>query len=340
MEKHLNLSGKRFGPYVLRSRIGTGGYGAVYKVINTENDETYAMKVLKPIRKVIKGYEHEVEAHKILSQSPNCSEFVVCMFDFGITGSRRRTIFGKTPDKYYFMVTELMDNNLKFLSRRNIEIGDYVYAYLALQLFRGLAFIHKRKLAHRDIKLENILYRISNPVDNKVTLSEALLNLDNAMINFEVKYADLGFTCTSEDVKGEDPELEYVQDCNANKGTPYYLSPELIDLLLKKKLDIDVIIGQQADIWALGITLYRFIFLKLPVFLQGTKNKNQIVNRLKTLSQKDVDGTIETTDFDDVFSDPDVGEVMKSLLLQTLRVDPKERINPQEAVDFLESQLF
>ena len=92
------------------------------------------------------------------------------------------------------------------------------------QTVEGISYLHKKNVAHRDIKLENIL------LDGSKT----------------IKIIDLGFSIVTQ----KDKLL------NIFCGTPSYMSPELAT---KKEYQ-----GSHADVWALGVLLYVFLCGKFP----------------------------------------------------------------------------
>ncbi len=84
------------------------------------------------------------------------------------------------------------------------------------QLAEGLQYLHKNNIAHRDMKLENLL------IDEE----------------HNVKIIDFGFSLVT-------PRTKPLNLCC---GTPSYMSPEL---MARKNY-----YGHLVDIWALGIILY------------------------------------------------------------------------------------
>ena len=92
------------------------------------------------------------------------------------------------------------------------------------QVCLAIKHIHDRKILHRDIKSQNIFL----------------------MKNGQVKLGDFGIAkCLDQTI---DKAKTYV-------GTPYYLSPEIIN---------SQPYGFQSDIWSLGVLLYEMCALKMP----------------------------------------------------------------------------
>ena len=92
------------------------------------------------------------------------------------------------------------------------------------QLASAVSFLHENRVAHCDIKCDNIL-------------------LDS---NFNLKLADFG---SSEVIKRNSGLL------NHRKGTKHYMAPEVDDFSLKTPYD-----GKKADVFALGVTMYMMLF--------------------------------------------------------------------------------
>lgn len=91
----------------------------------------------------------------------------------------------------------------------------------------ALNYLHMRNIAHRDVKLENVLMQTLNPSD---------LNL---------KLTDFGFAAEFTETEGFKEWL----------GTPLYMAPEI----LKKK-----VYGKEVDLWAAGVLLFILVYRKPP----------------------------------------------------------------------------
>jgi len=78
-----NLSGMMVGRYYLDSRIGSGGFGNVYKCLDVLNGEVLAIKLMDNNPKSAELMKHEVAAQEILSKYPDCNKYVLCMYNHG-----------------------------------------------------------------------------------------------------------------------------------------------------------------------------------------------------------------------------------------------------------------
>jgi len=97
-----------------------------------------------------------------------------------------------------------------------------------------IAYLHSKKIVHRDIKLENVLM--------------TSLDIDN----FKAKVADFGFSKMFDN-----------QNLNQMLGSPLYMAPEII----KKQ-----VYDEKVDIWSTGVLLY-ILFCGKPPFVAQTKSQ-------------------------------------------------------------------
>lgn len=133
-----------------------------------------------------------------------------------------------------YMVMELLDGeDLGARLKRVPRLSLHETAHILLPISRGLERAHQAKLVHRDLKPENIfLVREGDEEVPKI--------LDFGIAKTLVADSD-AFNMTSD---------------GAVMGTPYYMSPEQS----RARRDVD----HRADLWALGVILFRLITGKRP----------------------------------------------------------------------------
>ncbi len=143
--------GTRLGPYRIRSPLGAGGMGEVYRAHDTRLDRSVAIKVL-PERlatdaEALARFEGEAKAVAALSH-PN----ILAIHDFGKSG------------EISYAVTELLDGQT--LRRRLSEavIPPRKAIAYAQQIAQGLAAAHDRGIVHRDLKPENLFVTVDGIV--------------------------------------------------------------------------------------------------------------------------------------------------------------------------------
>jgi serine/threonine protein kinase len=133
---------------------------------------------------------------------------------------------------YKCIVLDFMINgDLEKLKRviHKDELSESLLCYITYQVAKGLNYMHTNKIAHLDIKPQNIL------IDEN-------LNIRLADYSISYKYADAG---------------EHIQ--LKHKGTIYYMSPEVMDAQEINTSDISKI-----DVWGVGVMTYYLYFNCYP----------------------------------------------------------------------------
>ena len=294
--------------YVLEKLIGRGGFGYVYLATSTLYQCKFAVKVgiitennLEKRIKIKKSFECEFNALKKLDH-PNIirlydyfdkDDLVFLVFEYCPNGSLEDYIKGSSEipihdpsNKQLPSLYNKNNANNKINSQSNMNFS-FIYSMadkfrIAIDIMKGVEYCHQNNFAHRDIKTANILFDESG----------------------RPKIADFGLAqfVTNEELM------------KAHEGTAYYAAPEIY-----KKADYD---PYKADIWALGVLLYRFFTFNYPYK----------ANDMKMLSKVIKEGNIN---YQALCRIP----AMKSIIQKMLIVNPQSRISLEDAIAQVQGSL-
>ena len=126
--------------------------------------------------------------------------------------------------KYIYLVMELISGKPlfdKITEQANQTFSEDQAAHYMKQLFQAINHCHAQNIVHRDIKPDNVMITDDDTV----------------------RLIDFGLSKVS-----RNKQLKTVA------GTPYYMSPEVLNGSYSKK----------ADIWSLGVVLYTLVSGYLP----------------------------------------------------------------------------
>jgi tau tubulin kinase len=131
--------------YHVITLLGAGGFGAVFKVRDTQTGEEYAMKIEKKLEKRRHSkLKMEVAILKMLSNERENSHFTAI-------------IDRAKKEKYFFLVMTLVGKSLEDLKREQPEkvftMGTGIAS--AIQCLEAVEDLHKYGFIHRDLKPAN-----------------------------------------------------------------------------------------------------------------------------------------------------------------------------------------
>ncbi|KAL9689381.1 hypothetical protein QQ045_009766 [Rhodiola kirilowii] len=201
--------------------IGRGTFGSVYVATNLQTGALCAMKEVELIpddqksTECMRQLEQEI---KLLSQlqHPNIVQYY---------GSQI------VEDKLYIFLEYVHPGAIrKYIRDHCGAITEAVVRNFTRHILCGLAYLHRKKTVHRDIKGANLL-------------------VDSAGV---VKLADFGM---AKHLTGQAAHLSL-------KGSPYWMAPELMQSVMQKDMKPDHAFA--VDIWSLGCTIIEMLNGKPP----------------------------------------------------------------------------
>lgn len=243
-----------YSQYEVKEKIGSGGFGVVYKIFNKLDDNHYALKKIKlDSNSESVSVLREVQALSKLDH-PNIIRYNTCWLGYDTENQQDDLddLFSSNSQSYdtesplllfLYIQMELCDSNLeKYIDNREIiDHNDNLIIFT--QLCEGLNYIHENHFIHRDIKPGNIF-----------------------MKNNVIKIGDFGLV--KKNYKSSDNALT-LKDSNhsIDIGTKTYASPEQID---------NKFYTHKTDLYSLGI-----ILLELSLIVSTVMEKIEIFNKAR-----------------------------------------------------------
>jgi serine/threonine-protein kinase len=232
-------AGTKLGRYEIRSKIGEGGMGEVYRARDTsELGRTVALKIVSAEvakdKDRLQRFTQEARTVSNLNH-PN----ILTIYEFGQTES------------VSFIATEFVDGLTlrEHLSKRRLKLIDVLD--VAIQIVGALNAAHEAGVTHRDLKPENVMVRKDHIV--KV--------LDFGLAKLAQTPATGGST-GSEDAT----RMQVNTTPGLIMGTVSYMSPEQ---------SAGGAVDHRTDIWSAGVVLYEMIAGSVP--FQGKDVHRQII---------------------------------------------------------------
>ncbi len=145
-DNHASLpAGMRLGPFVVESRIGAGGMGAVFRAHDESLDRTVALKVLSPVQasdpSAVKRFQNEARAAARLDHDNIARVFSI----------------GEAHNLHYIAFEFIEGKTVRELIRENSILDPNQTINFMLQIAVALKHTSALGVVHRDIKPSNII---------------------------------------------------------------------------------------------------------------------------------------------------------------------------------------
>ena len=220
--------------------MGRGGMSRVYKVFDPENDQLLSLKLLWPQTILSSQLGQEEIQRRFLAEAKTLQAIEH-------PNIARVIEWGQNCGLTY-MVQEYLCLNLSLLLGESRDgelpsrpISPLKALHISSQTLQGLQKLHQAGIVHRDIKPANLM-----------------LNLQE-----EVRIIDLGLSKLRGEIQNN-PQGMLV-------GSPYYAAPE--------QLSNPDLADPSADLYSLGVVLYRMITGQVPNSSSWTSAKENLLGR-------------------------------------------------------------
>jgi serine/threonine protein kinase len=268
------------GPYVLHSLIGDGTYGQVYRASKfNDPSQRYAIKLVK-LEEEKNGFPltaiREIKILRVLSKFREDETYCVKLHD--VIADRTHTL----------LVFEMLDFDLSGYLNAHRDLRTDIplphIKHIALQLLKGIHFMHDHGIVHRDIKAANILMRR----DSRVAIADfglarylpSVLAAENPALPTGTGTNTTNSSSTSSQFSqysmDEDPsryKAAVKPYMTAGVVTRWYRAPELLYGYAHYSAPVDV--------WSIACVLVELFNRGVPLF-QGDDDRRQLEDILRT----------------------------------------------------------
>lgn len=195
--------------YFMEDVIGEGSYGSVYRCCRQEDSAVFAVKIIDLKRVAGSAGEGAMKSAEVMAlgevdalRRAAAHPHIVALEAALIVDDQRQL----------FIVTEFLPGGDLFshLALRTQPLLEPEAAHIVAQVSSGLAFCHKLGIAHRDLKLENLLVE---RVSLRATVELWSPDWHSEEL-FDVKICDFGFARVA---------------AGCRVGTAIYAAPEILD---------------------------------------------------------------------------------------------------------------
>ncbi|KAI9024410.1 kinase-like domain-containing protein [Phycomyces nitens] len=245
--------------YRLVSKLGDGAFSNVFKAINLQTNETFAIKAVRKFELSQAQKASVLKEAQIMRSMDHPS--IVKLYDFV-----------ETKEHYFLILENCQGGELFHRIVRLTYFSEDLTRHCIQQVAEAIRYLHQEKgIVHRDIKPENLLFEpipfLDRPVDiglqveydePKEDEGRFVPGLGGGGIG-RVKLADFGLS-----------KVVWDQQTMTPCGTVGYTAPEIVR---------DERYSKSVDMWALGCVLYTMLCGFPPFYDEDTKILTEKVAR-------------------------------------------------------------
>jgi serine/threonine protein kinase len=206
------------------------GNGVGRKIYLGRSCNTNSPLVIVKEQSKVESYENEVRILLAVQNLPDYQEQRIIKYIDSYV------VIPRVKVTYYLITEHIPGDDLQVHSKITRDVSYSDFEIFRNQMFSAVKWLHSHGIAHRDIKMENIIYQ---PLSQSFTL----IDFGSGLI---------------------------AGDPHVNDGTNGYISPELINwikMLRENEHFSDVFpfeVYERSDVYALGMTLYLWMNHREP----------------------------------------------------------------------------
>ena len=239
---------------------------------------------------------------EILTQSRLRHDFIVGLHEVMLTPSHVVIFmqYAEGGDFFSYIVAQKSK-----AGKTGLVLGESEARWFFRQLVLAIAYCHSKRIAHRDIKLANVLLQKKN--------SPPLPPL--------IKVCDFGMS----------KQWQRWEEASTHTtcGTPAYMPPEVLEQMVAD-VGYD---PRAADVWSCGVFLYVLLLGKFP-FSQGVRGKAEFETHYRSMLEQIylLHAGNSTAMMAEVWGDAQLSEECKDLLNGMLAVSSSDRLTVAEVM--------
>jgi serine/threonine protein kinase len=274
--KYYPYTNKNF--YKYGRLLGKGAFGKVNIALHLATGRLVAIKSFNKKKLTTKRAKRKIKT-EIEALSKLRNPFCTQIYDYFET------------DTHILIVMEYVCGDLLGYIRKRAKISESTAKIIFKQIIKGLQYIHKKKIVHRDIKLDNVLIDLTNTV----------------------KICDFGVCRILQ------PGDVMYEHC----GTPAYIAPEIF-----KDEGYE---GFSCDIWSAGVTLYYMLAGVQPFKANKIEDLKEIIIKGEFDPVEDVSDEANDLINGMLRLDPKkrftIEDVLKHPWLKNVNINKRENLN-------------
>lgn len=222
--------------YVILSVVSEGSFGTVLRASRLKDNVNVALKAVPKLR--LSEKERDTIRNQASALRTLKHRYIVEFFD------------DFEDENYLYHVFEFLHGGDLYdrLEARGKPFSEAQVLFLARQIFYAVTYLHSKRAAHRDIKLENFVFETS-PHDERQIMK--LIDFDLLIVRSK-----------------QSPRTE---TCSDMCGTILYVSPEIASGREH--------VPEESDMWACGVMLYVLLSYQMP--FQGATGR-QILRAVRS----------------------------------------------------------